>query len=62
LRKATLTSSLGSAGDWNRERSRRMWSVHYSGRNHRLWYIVWGTAEPGNCFIRGHRTLGDVII
>ncbi|OQU84753.1 hypothetical protein SORBI_3004G117900 [Sorghum bicolor] len=25
-------------------------------------YIVWGTAEPGNCFIRGHRTLGDVII
>ena len=24
LRKATLTSSLGSAGDWNRERNRRM--------------------------------------
>jgi len=24
--------------------------------------MVWGTAEPGNCFIRGHRTLGDVII
>jgi hypothetical protein len=24
LRKATLTSSLGSSGDWNRERSRRM--------------------------------------
>lgn len=24
LRKATLTSSLGSAGDWNRDRNKRM--------------------------------------
>jgi hypothetical protein len=57
LRKATLTSSLGSAGDWNRERNRRMWSVNYWCRNHSLVYRL-GDSGTRQLFHKRSQNIG----